>query len=73
MKKYQTNYRYILGKVEVAYDFEKLGTITTELFEIANRYRRYRNLTKKWYLKPLYGLTCFLSAFIAEAEGTRAT
>lgn len=69
MKKDKT--KYVLGKIEAAYDFGKLDILKIELFEIANKLHQYRCITKKWHLKPLYYIACFLSSLIAECEAAK--
>lgn len=69
MRKAET--KYLLGKVKVAYDFEKLDILKIELFEIVNKLHRYKRITKKWHLKPLYYVVCFLSSLIAECEAIK--
>lgn len=70
MKKEKT--KYPPQEIQKMYDLEKLNIWIVELFEITNKYQKYRHTTKKWYLRPLYELVFMMSYLISEVEAAHA-
>ncbi len=70
MNKQETLYTY--EKLVRKYNLEKLDILKVELFEIVNKYQKYRHSSKKWYLRPLYEIAYVISNLIALSESRYA-